>query len=29
MSNTTFSLNTPLHVFGSLRGIVRDIYILR
>lgn len=26
MSNTTFSLNTPLHVFGSLRGIVRDIY---
>lgn len=26
MSNTTFSLNTPLHIFGSLRGIVRDIY---
>lgn len=26
MSNTTFSLNTPLHVFCSLRGIVRDIY---
>ena len=26
MSNTTFSLNTPLHVFGSLRGIVRDTY---
>lgn len=26
MGNTTFSLSTPLHVFGSLRGIVRDIY---
>lgn len=26
MNSTSFSLNTPLHVFGSLRGIVRDIY---
>ena len=26
MNNTSFSLNAPLHVFGSLRGIVRDIY---
>lgn len=26
MNNTSFSLSTPLHVFGSLRGIVRDIY---
>ena len=26
MSSTSFYLNTPLHVFSSLRGIVRDIY---
>lgn len=26
MGNTTFSLSTPLHVFSSLGGIVRDIY---
>ena len=26
MNSTSFSLNTPLHVFGSLKGIVRDIY---
>lgn len=26
MGNTTFSLSTPLSVFGSLRGIVGDIY---
>lgn len=26
MSSTSFNLNTPLHVLGSLRGIVRDIY---
>lgn len=26
MNSTSFSLNTPLHVFGSLRGIVRAIY---
>lgn len=26
MSNTSFSLNAPLHVFGSLRCIVRDIH---
>lgn len=26
MGNTTFSLSTPLHVFGSLGGIVGDIY---
>ena len=26
MKSTSFSLNTPLHVFGSLRCIVRDIH---
>lgn len=26
MNSTSFSLNAPLHVFGSLRCIVRDIY---
>ena len=26
MNSTSFSLNTPLHVFGSLRGTVRAIY---
>ena len=26
MNSSSFSLNTPLHVFGSLKGIVRDIY---